>query len=736
MSEKRARNIRVGVPFVASIRVRVVTGFALVILILLSIVVSTIALQHMNRAADGRGHQSAENAALFESINGHMFTAFGLFEFYLLTGDQEILDLFSVEAEAMMTDQERIRLRFIDQGREGDAVAIQRLTDVAKEILGRWESVAEIRERGEIDAAIQAFGSSILAVGDNFEEFSSLSESETLSAEQYTADARRFGDITFWLLVSSGGLGIIIALGTAYVVSRSVLGPITGLQNAAQAVSAGDLDFRAPVDGPREIAAVGAAFNEMTEGLLDASHRRELETQLQREHEQLMKAHEQLEETTSRLDGVLASTPDILYSISTTNFATLYVNAAVEKVYGRPPADFMKRPSLWMELVHPADVEAVEAVARRLMKLGSEETEFRIVRPDGSIRWIRSRMKLITDSYGIAVRIDGVHSDITEQRTAEEALRLSEERFKALVQNAQDVITVLAPDGTIQFESPSAKSILGYEPEELVGKRALDFVHPDDLNDVVEGLEVGAAHQGEPQRAEYRFKHKDGSWRYLESIGSVIEDESGYTMVINSRDVTERRHEADLIEYMAYHDALTKLPNRTLFEDRGNVALSQADRNGARVGIISIDVDRLKVINDTHGHPVGDDLLESVAVRLSKCVREGDTVARVGGDEFLAVLSSCATLADGEQVAARLVEAFSEPVQVEGHSLSVTVSVGLSMYPEDGDDLQTLVRKADQAMYEAKESGRNDYRVYASAEPEPSRHDGDQPVQTGRAAGD
>lgn len=436
MTEKHARNIRVGVPFLASIRGRIIVGVSAILLILFAIIVSTIALQNMNRAADDRSHQHSENAALLESLNGHMFAAFGLFEFYLLTGDREFLGLFSEEAEAVVTNQERIRLRLIDQGREEDAAAIQRLTDTSTEILGTWETVIELREQGESDAAIQIFASSVLSIGNNIEEFASLSDSETMAAERYEADAHRFGDITFWLLVSSGGLGLIIAVGAAYVVSRSVLRPITSLQNAARAVSAGDLNFRAPVDGPREIAAVGAAFNEMTEDLLDASRRRELEEQLQREHEQLAKAHEELEETTSRLDGVLASTPDVVYSHTPHTHQVLYVNAAVENVYGRPVSEFRQNSRLWMEVVHPDDYEAAARMPVETIESGQSELEYRILRPDGEVRWLRARTRLVTDADGNPVRIDGINSDITDLKDAnesrEQALLELSERVKEI----------------------------------------------------------------------------------------------------------------------------------------------------------------------------------------------------------------------------------------------------------------------------------------------------------------
>lgn len=168
----------------------------------------------------------------------------------------------------------------------------------------------------------------------------------------------------------------------------------------------------------------------------------------------------------------------------------------------------------------------------------------------------------------------------------------------------------------------------------------------------------------------------------------------------------------ETITHLAYHDALTNLPNRTLLEDRAGVAFAQARRGGHSTAIVSLDIDRLKMVNDTLGHPAGDELLKAAAIRLGGLIRQGDTLARIGGDEFVAILSHCRTASDGVNAAIRMVEAFKTPFEVDGEHVRATVSAGISFFPGDGDSLKSLVKKADAAMYRAKRSGGRGYRVY------------------------
>jgi diguanylate cyclase (GGDEF)-like protein/PAS domain S-box-containing protein len=300
-----------------------------------------------------------------------------------------------------------------------------------------------------------------------------------------------------------------------------------------------------------------------------------------------------------------------------------------------------------------------------------------------------------------------------QQRDA--ALRVSEAYWRSLIQNTQDVIAVVDAAGVVRFASPSVQHVLGYSPDDFAGMNTAELIHPDDLAEVLEFLALVVTGADREGLIEYRCKHADGGWVHIEARAMLVHDENGDFVVVNARDLSERRRDQEKIVHMAYHDALTGLPNRLLFTDRLQVALAQARRNADKVCLISIDLDRFKIINDTLGHSAGDELLRGATGRLEKLVREGNTVARIGGDEFMILLSACESAEDGVAVAQRLVEAFRLPFALQAGSYHATASVGLSVYPDDGSDAESLLSASDIAMYAAKDAGRDTFRRYTSS---------------------
>lgn len=826
-----------------SVRGRIALGFGVVIVILLTVAGAAVWLAREHRASLAEAERDTQQFELLEEVRSASTSQLTITLLYVTTGDELALaNLSATEQKALAAVSGYMKLA--EEGGEADELqAFRTLIRDGLAITATWNQAITLRSEGDTAGALALVSSTQEAMQAVLDEFDALSAQEGAEVASVRSQAATTADVALWMLVSAGTIGLFAAVCAGWFVSRSVLLPITSLEEAARSVSAGDLDARAPEHGPRELAAVGAAFNEMTEALLDASQRRELEAERERAHRELAEAHSRLEETTSRLNGVLASIDDVIYAVTPNTFQVLYINEGANNLYGRSASDFKENSFLWMDVTHPEDRERAMGLGKLVREHGYAEDEYRIVRPDGEVRWLRARVRLVTDDEGIPVRIDGINtditarreaeealtdsearwrslventpdfiitmdrdgkilminrvaegydidsvigsdgyqfveeqhrdelrngvqrafealqttlfenstvmpdgsrrwylsrvvpvmrdgepvaatviaSDITDQKIAEQALRESEKRFRALIQNAQDVVTVLGPDGTIQFESPSLETTLGYAPEELVGKKAFDYIDPEDLGEVAQKIAAALQSPGEPQTVQFRFKHNDGSWRYLEAVGCAVEGESDMTIIVNSRDVTDRKEAEAEMAHLAYHDPLTHLPNRALFEDRANVALAQAERHGRTLGIVSIDLDRLKEVNDTYGHPVGDGLLQSVAERLTATLRDGDTVARVGGDEFLTILTHCESAGDCEAVASRIVEAFRKPFAIEGIECEATASVGLSIFPDDGRDLRTLVKCADAAMYQAKQGGRNGYRVYrADADAQPA----------------
>ncbi|MGH8728023.1 MAG: sensor domain-containing protein [Burkholderiales bacterium] len=303
--------------------------------------------------------------------------------------------------------------------------------------------------------------------------------------------------------------------------------------------------------------------------------------------------------------------------------------------------------------------------------------------------------------------------DVSRRVQAEASLRSVEARFSALTENASEVITVVSEDGGVAYASPSFGRVLGYNAQDFVGKSAFDYVHFEDIGRLQGALVNISGEPGAKATVEFRFRHADGAWRVLEALAkNCLDNPSVSGIVVNLRDVTERRLTEQRATYLAQHDSLTGLPNRNLLHDRIHRALIAASRAQTRVGILFIDLDRFKTINDSLGHQMGDRLLQAVAQRLLACVREGDTVARQGGDEFVVVLPGITDAEDAARVAEKILDALPQSFLIEQQEFHVTPSIGICLFPDDGSDVETLKRHADTAMYQAKESGRNKYRFF------------------------
>ena len=297
-------------------------------------------------------------------------------------------------------------------------------------------------------------------------------------------------------------------------------------------------------------------------------------------------------------------------------------------------------------------------------------------------------------------------------RARTDELRASESRCRTLAENTFDLVLEASMDGRFTFASPSYRDVLGYEPDELLETSVFDLVHPEDRTAVMAEF-TRAVSTGSPGAAVFRCRRKDGSWLWMEGAGKPFKSDTGETRaVIVSRDVTDRKQAEETITHMAYHDPLTGLPNRALFEDRLSVALAQARRAGQSLCLMSVDVDHFKLVNDTLGHAAGDHILRAAGERLLGLVRQGDTVARIGGDEFVLLLPGDVSAAGASRVATDIRNAFGKPFRLDGREVHATISIGISFYPQDGETADALIRNADAALYRAKEAGRSNYQIY------------------------
>ena len=291
-------------------------------------------------------------------------------------------------------------------------------------------------------------------------------------------------------------------------------------------------------------------------------------------------------------------------------------------------------------------------------------------------------------------------------RTAE--LEKSEVRFRSLVEASSDVITILDREGVILFQTPSVQRVFGYQTGDYDGRAIWELLHPDDISRLRQVLDEAIAQPDAAFTSAWRLRTSTGTWASCEStIRSMLSEPSVAGVVLNTRDVTERKALEEQLIREALHDPLTDLANRALLRDRIAFALGRARRTNGRVALMLVDLDDFKAVNDGLGHAAGDQVLVTVARRLTQCVRPGDTVARLGGDEFAVLLDDASGDGAPDAVAARIQELLKLPLLVAGHELFANASVGVAMAEEGSLDDEELLRNADVAMYMAKGKGKS-----------------------------
>jgi len=295
-----------------------------------------------------------------------------------------------------------------------------------------------------------------------------------------------------------------------------------------------------------------------------------------------------------------------------------------------------------------------------------------------------------------------------------EANRESEERYRWLVELSPDGIAIHA-DGRFVFVNPAGAGFLGAtDTEQLIGTPVLNIIHPDYRNMVGERMRAMDRQGSGVPWLEEKFVRLDGREIDVEVAGVSFTYQGKPAVQVIFRDITERKVAEERLERLALYDTLTGLPNRTLFFDRMSQFLTLAKRNKYTLAVLSLDLDRFKAINDTLGSEVGDLLLAEAARRMLSCFRRSDTVARMSGDEFTVICGRIAEPGDAAIVAQKIVACLSEPFHLKGHECRIGASIGISIFPRDGDDGETLVKKADSAMYRVKESGQGGCVFYSS----------------------
>lgn len=352
------------------------------------------------------------------------------------------------------------------------------------------------------------------------------------------------------------------------------------------------------------------------------------------------------------------------------------------------------------------------AIALNLRVRGEVRGLLLVTRPVQTSGPVRRALGSLATQLALALESAALTEEVLNRR--------SEARFASLVQHASDLITVLGPDATITYQSPSSERVLGYTPEELVGTRFDQLLVPGEEGRLLHLLSDGFP-TGEGEVLECSLRHRDGSAHQFEILSTnLFDDEHVGGVVLNARDVSERRRFEAQLAHQAFHDPVTGLPNRALFVDRVRHRLARRRRQDGGLAVVFLDLDDFKTINDSLGHAAGDEVLITVAKRLATTIRASDTAARFGGDEFAVLLEDVETVQEAADTAERIMEALRQPLALAGKELTIHCSMGISVPDgESAADADELIRDADAAMYIAKRDGKDAYRLF-----EPAMHDG------------
>jgi diguanylate cyclase (GGDEF)-like protein/PAS domain S-box-containing protein len=435
------------------------------------------------------------------------------------------------------------------------------------------------------------------------------------------------------------------------------------------------------------------------------------------EHASAVRAAEGLREQLSFIQQLIEAVPQPIFFKDAAERRYLGVNRAWEKFFGIPRGEFIGKTVFELYPDNPELARMHHAKDEDLFSHpGSQSYEAAIVAADRRLHHTIYNKATFADANGVVAGLIGTITDVTGLKEAEAALREGEARFRDLTELSSD--WYWEQDAALRFTQISSRvHEFALGSEEDIGKARWEFSRLHMTDEQWQPHKAALAARRSFQDFVYQRYDVYGNLRVISVSGRPIFDEAGRFQGYRGtgRDMTEQKRAEEQIRHMAHYDALTGLPNRMLLYDRIGQAIAQSQRNQEVLALLFIDLDRFKTVNDSLGHAVGDRLLKVVAGFFESCTRGSDTIARIGGDEFVVLLGGLKEPEDARHVAQKVLDALAEPVVVDGHELKVTPSVGICAYPHDGEDVETLMRNADTAMYYAKQMGRNNYQFFTQA---------------------
>ncbi|KYC41638.1 PAS domain S-box protein [Scytonema hofmannii PCC 7110] len=390
----------------------------------------------------------------------------------------------------------------------------------------------------------------------------------------------------------------------------------------------------------------------------------------------------------------------------------IYVNSAFEKITGYQASEILGQNCRFLQ-GNEQNQPALNDLRHAMIEQRDCHVTLRNYRKDGTLFWNELYIAPVFDSLGYLTHFIGVQTDITQRQEALLALRQREEQYRRIVETAGEGIWLLNQDNQTTFVNQQMASMLGYTTEEMLGKTLFSFM--DEEGVAITNTYLERRHQGIHEMHDFKFRCKDGSalWAIV-SCAPLFDEQKNYAGVLGMvTNITERKHMEEKLAYQAFYDALTGLPNRVLFMERLGQAIAQVKCHPENLfAVLFLDLDRFKVVNDSLGHAVGDQLLVAIAQRLQSCLRQNDTVARLGGDEFTILLSHIQTIEDATLVAERIHHVLKSPFNLSGSEVFTSASIGIAVGKTQYDQPADVLRDADTALYRAKEQGKSGHIVF------------------------
>ena len=393
--------------------------------------------------------------------------------------------------------------------------------------------------------------------------------------------------------------------------------------------------------------------------------------------------------------------------LTSTQFAMVLLDLRLPDMHGQDVMTFMHQRGINTAVVVISSDTSFDAISRALRR--------------GAYDYLRKPYDAEELTATVASVLETRHLEDSHEE-ARHQLRQSEQLHRYIVNSSPDIVFMLDYQGHFQFLNTKVETLLGYKPADLQGRHIRHLIEEQDLGRVDWAFRDPTINADNPRTIELRLKSRGSvrGNRHFEITAFPVTKEMEHGQAVRqiygtARDITERKEAEAFINFQAYHDLLTRLPNRALFKDRLGLSISQAERNNQKLAVMFIDLDRFKVINDSLGHAMGDRLLQAVTQRLEGCLRQGDTLSRFGGDEFTLLLPEIHNSEDARTIARKLMEALRTPFKLGEHEVFVGVSIGIAMYPDSSSGIEDLIQQADVAMYHVKGRGKDGYQFFSES---------------------